>query len=574
MDELFSKSEMIEAVQKYLQHKGFNPRSAYDPIFEPARVPVFASNKKDQEIFVDIITERNIENDAYFKDRRIGRSTSAKGLTIRNASSAQFFRHYFPNAQIFWAIPKYAERDEKFDLFVKNCEKEHIGLLEVSKTNKGIFEVSEKEPIPVPLIKERIDFFERSFDGKLTVDLTEKIKNIINRWSQEDLSYLVFYPEPKYLAPDISIMDQDWNISRELINKMGELKNISYKDDLIKFSKQYYITADDDYNRALQITETLWEKYGLEFPKLHRDFEQILKLNPKYRDHFLHSFQVFLYGIYVIDEMYDKISELDFGKEAGDRIEDSWLIAATYHDFNYMIQKFDEWTKNFFISALYLNKEDKNPASIHLSESYVKRGYMFKTKILTKILAMKIDDVVLDFLYDRILEKKNHGIISGLSLLKYLENNNNNNNNNKLSDRVISSACKAISIHDKNIWEYLSGIAKDSEVDEVGNKFKNLKVIERIHFKEDPISFLLIIADSIQEEGRTKVSSNKAELQKLYFNEDKIYSEISFSGENSGDAFRWKIEEISQVKRFLSGDERFYVNIIDADSHEQHGFSI
>jgi len=570
--ELFSKTEMIRAVREHLQSMGFELRSDYDPIFEPARVPVFATkqaDKEDQEVSVDIITEHHIRADAYFKDRVIGRSITTKGLPIPNASSAQFFRHYFPKAQVFWAIPNYAEKDEQFDLFVENCKREHIGLLEVAKTEDGNFKVTEKDSYSVPLLKERIDLFKESLGDDLSVEQIKKLEKTIKRWSQEDLSYLVFYPEPKYLAPDISIRDEDCNISRELINKMGELENIAYKNVLNDFSNKYYVTAEDDYSIALQVTETLWGKYGIEFPKLHRDFEQILKLDPKYRDHFLHSFQVFLYGAYVIDKMYSDINKTGFGKKDGDRIEDAWVIAATYHDFNYMVQKFDEWTKTFFISALYLEEQDKNPASLHLSESYVKRGYMFKTKILTDILSIKVDDIVLDFLYDRILDKKNHGIISGLSLLKYLDKNNKN-----LTERVIKAACKAISIHDKNIWQYISGLAKDSKADEIGNRFKNKKVLEKIFFKEDPIPFLLIIADSIQEEGRSKDSKNKAELQKLYIKEGKVYSEISFSGENSSESFQWKIDEIKQVRKFLSGNNMFDVNITNANTHEHHGFTI
>ncbi|MFX0198196.1 MAG: hypothetical protein ACFFCW_18925 [Candidatus Hodarchaeota archaeon] len=572
MAELFSKTEIIGAVREYLQGMDFTLRSDYDPIFEPARVPVFASKMEggeDQEIFVDIITERKIRADAYFKDRVIGRSITTKGLPIPNASSAQFFRHYFPKAQVFWAIPAYAEKDEQFDLFVKNCKKEYIGLLEVAKTGDGNFKVTEIDSYSVPLLKERIDLFKERLGDDLSVEQTEKLEKTIKRWSQEDLSYLVFYPEPKYLAPDISIRDEDCNISRELINKMGELENISYKDVLIDFSKKYRVTTEDDYSIALQVTETLWKKYGIVFPKLHRDFEQILKLDPEYRDHFLHSFQVFLYGAYVIDKMYFGIRGTGFGKKNGDRIEDAWVIAATYHDFNYMIQKFDEWTKRFFISALYLEEEDNNPASLHLSESYVKKGYMFKTKMLTDILSIKVDNIVLGFLYDRILEKKNHGIISGLSLLKYLDKNNK-----KLSKRVIKAACKAISIHDKNVWEYISGLANDSDSDEIGNRFKDKKVLRKIFFKEDPIPFLLIIADSIQEEGRSRDNLNKAELENLYLKDGKIYTEISFSGEKSSDHFRWKIEEFQLVEKFLSGDNKFDIKIIDVNTKQHHGFSI
>lgn len=382
------------------------------------------------------------------------------------------------------------------------------------------------------------------------------------------MAYLVFYPEPRYLATDISVRDKECNISRELINKMTDLKRVWYKGTLIEFGETYYSESEDDYTIALRVTEKLWRNYEIDFPNLHRDFEEILKLDPRYRDHFLHAFQVFLFGVYVIDETYETC-KLKYGKKKGQRVEDAWVICATYHDFNYMIQQFDEWTKNFFISALHLEKTDKSPAVLQLSEAYVKRGYMFKTKVLADILSIDVNPVTLDFLYDRILERKNHGLISGLSLLKYLELRECT----KLSKKVIHSACKAISIHDNDIWGSLCGMPPDPD-DEVGNKFKELKTIEKITFDKDPIPFLLILADSIQEEGRSKPGQCNAELEKLYYENGAIFSQISFHGPKASDVFKRKIEELETVKKFLDGDIRFSVLIEDTEGDQSHQFKI
>jgi len=571
MTELYSKTEMIGAVRVFLESQGFTLQDDYDPIFEPARVPVFASKENRSEggeVFVDIITEPQIKSGDYFKDRLFGRTLSGDGLKLPHASSAQFFRHYFPNAEVYWAIPDYSKRDKGIDDFQKKCEEEHVGLLEVKKDPGNGFTAIKIGDFALPLLQERSNKVRKHLEQTISDQHYAKLEKLFKRWSDDDLAYLVFYPEPRYTSTDISARDQESNISRELINKMTDLKNVWYKGTLIKFAKTYYSKSEDDYAIALRVTEELWQNYKIVFPNLHKDFEQILKLDPRYRDHFLHAFQVFLYGVYVIDEIYDACKQ-HFGKSKGCRIEDAWVICATYHDFNYMIQQFDKWTKSFFISALYLDEEDKSPAILNLGESYVKRGYMFKTKILADILSLEVNHVTLDFLYDRILEKKNHGLISALSLLKYLDLKGCK----KLSKKAIRSACKAISIHDSDIWQSLCGLAPDSD-DKVGNRFKKLKAIKRISFDNDPIPFLLILSDSIQEEGRSKPGQCKIELDKLYAENGKIFSQISFQGNEASEVFKRKIEELETVKKFLDGGTRFNVLLADTEGDLNHQFKI
>lgn len=79
------------------------------------------------------------------------------------------------------------------------------------------------------LVEERFEKLKNDLGTLITAERHKKIRNLLRNWSQDDLSYLVFYPEPKYLATDISIRDEEYNISRELINKMSELENLSIK---------------------------------------------------------------------------------------------------------------------------------------------------------------------------------------------------------------------------------------------------------------------------------------------------------------------------------------------------------
>jgi len=569
MPELYNKNEMITAVTRYLSDKGYELRPEYDPKLEPARVPVFASknigDKEDQEVFVDIITETKIKASDYFRDREIS------GLIIKNASSAKFFRHYFPNAMVYWAIPDYLEKDHDFEEFVDNCNNENIGLYEVQKNETEGFSVREYTASPKSLLEERLALLIQAIEERSKLNTTQKslVADYLRRYSHEDISYLAFYPEPKYLATDISIRDEKYNISRELINRMSELKNLSYEEIIEKFSQSYNNKREDDYTIAHQVTQELWKRYNLQYPKLHQDFEQILKRDPKYRDHFLHAFQVFLYGAYIIDNNYGAIDKSGFTEKNGGKIEDAWLIAATYHDYNYMIQKFEDWTKDFFKDALHLI-DDAEIAKLNFGESYIKNGYMHNTKILTNSLGLKVDDVTLKFLYNRIFVTKNHGLISALSLLKYLDKSKGN----ALTSNVANASCRAISIHDKGIWSYLSGLAENDAEEESMKAFKDKKVLPKLFFNKDPISFLLILSDTIQEQGRERSGDSKAELESLYFKDSKIFTEISFDGARSGTSFDYKTNEFREVEKFLDGGKQFVIKITDKGSGHKFELTI
>jgi hypothetical protein len=573
MSELYSKMEMIDAIREFLGKEGFTVWPDYDSRLEPARVPIFATKGKGKgarEIFVDIITERTITLDDYFKERAFG---ALKGdITIDNASSAQFFRHYFPFAEVYWAIPSYVDKNGDLIKFRKKCKKGNIGLYEVEKVKEGDgekFIVTVLQGPPSSLLAERVQSTIKQISDEIEdKEMVKNLTDLFTKYCQDDISYLVFYPQPTYLATDISIRDYKLSISRQLILKMGDLQNVSYKDELIEFGKSYFRQkkAVDDYKIAFDITRKLWSKYDLQFPNLHLDFESILKLDPRYRDHFLHAFQVFLFGVYVIDSMYAEARGDSFGDDEGDRIEDAWLFAATYHDFNYMVQKFDEWTKTFFQNALHLEAGDKNPASLHLSESYVLKGYMLNTKKLAEMLHIeKMDQIVLNFFYDRILEKKNHGVISCLSLLKYLDNKSDH----RLSGRVVDAACKAIAIHDKHIWKYLCGISVVKGDDDRGNAFKEKQIIKELSFSHDPVPFLLILIDNIQEDARSRDDKLKVELEKVECGGGEMRCEITFEGNGSEEAYRDKEGDLDDVKRFLKGNMKFIITMTNKDAHKE-----
>lgn len=586
MSEVYTRAQMIQATISHLTTQGYDVLPPYSDDFKPARVPIYAIKKHEGQnppdpcnasphIFVDIISEKLIDDDSYFEDIEFKVADDDSTLKIKDANSGAFFRHYFKKAQVFWAIPDYSTKASSFLEFRKKCSNSGIGIFVVSKKDDVNFSVRIDGNQPVPLIEERFNLLNTTIEniiGKSTNSRDKKlISNLLDSFSFDDLKYLVFYPKPTYGAMDLVVRSQEFSISGELLNRITELNHVRYKGILKKFAINYYRENKDPYDSALDVTKELWNKYGLDYPDLHKDFEPILKLNPRYRDHFLHAFQVFLCGIYVIDSIYDTIESNKFTTKLGNRIEDAWLIASTYHDYAYAVEKFKTWTSSFFKGALHFTCDDKTEhATLQLAEPYVKEGFMFFTKDIINSLGLRIDNELLDFIYKRILEDKNHSLLSALSLAKYISINPKH----KFDSRALTSAYKAIAIHDPGIWKFLAGKADKKYIsDKTEEKMNDKKYIPELKFSDDIISSLLNICDCIQEEGRVgaKYTENGATLEKLSYEKGKIFIEIAFNGDNHKIAFDDKVNEIIGVKDFIKAEGLFQIIIRDAKTGAYHG---
>ena len=106
-------------------------------------------------------------------------------------------------------------------------------------------------------------------------------------------------------------------------------------------------------------------------------------------------------------------------------------------------------------------------------------------------------------------------------------------------------------MHDEDIWKHFSG---RSEGD-----FSQKKALEKLEFKNDPLSFLLIFCDTIQEWGRVgrEYEETGARLDDVGFLDDLLGVNISVRDEK---AFNEKKDEIDRVKKFLL-DERFKIKL-------------
>jgi len=479
------------------------------------------------EIIIEITTARFITKDDFFPSITIGEPPNE--LTILEASPVRFFQYYFPTARIYYAIPDYVNKNNKFNEFKKVCVNRGIGLLETPQ--KEIKEIIKSTPLSDQICEQIIKH-------KLS---QEDIRERIGDYLENCLHYLVYYPDPQYRRSAI-IEKMPGKINLFLIDKLQDLKHIQYADKLIELASTYRDGLRDDYDTVLDYINKLWdERLGLKYPGIQRHMEEILLRDEMYRDHFVHQFQVFLIGAYIIEKMYEtkgfvKVLE-DFEKKHKCKIEDVWLVASTYHDFNYGLQNFDIWLLQFFSDTLSINneeaKENLNILNLDaamvresLSEIIIKMDKLLDLDEMTEKNAMK-------FFYEKATRDRNHGVLSALSIVKLCENQKDNL---KIGFDAVLQAALAITCHDEDIWEALCGCKgflrsnnkcegrcdrelfknKDIAVHKLNitnnrgqrrceiweQELMEKSIFQKIKFNEYPLIFLLILCDVVQEEGR------------------------------------------------------------------------
>ncbi len=559
MKSTYTVKQMTNWLSAYFKKEGYETE-VYSDKFLPARVPVYARKrgvtKKSEsinEVVVDVINSRTIKSNDFFYHLHIPRTLVKGGIELNDASSATFFQYYFPKAKVYWAYPDYLSEDNEFDRFKELCQSYKVGLFKVGEktveeiiSSIPLIDISFEEFSKVILpLQEYLKEHKKALPKELIPDIQHRLFEKLDLHIEETNKYLIYYPEPEYKRREIVGRTEGRNISLTLIDRIAEIQHLEYTDNLQQLAAEYRTRIEDDYDIALELIKKLWNKIGLEYPEFQKDFEPVLLLNPRYRDHFLHQLHVFLLGCYIIDKLYTDKSISSFQKKFGNSLENMWLLASTYHDYNYNIQNYNEWIATFFKNTLFL---DKNPSRLNLDECYVKEDYMFKTKELCDTFDnLPIDRIALLFFYEKIIDEKNHGLLGALSLLKLFDKQRPKG----LNKEALLKASRAIALHDEGIWGHFSGRADSA--------FSHKKILESLTFKEDPLSFILIFCDTIQEWGRVgrNYEETAARLDDIGYSDGFIWVDISVRNE---DSFNYKKDEIDRVKKFLF-DKRFKIKL-------------
>lgn len=268
---------------------------------------------------------------------------------------------------------------------------------------------------------------------------------------------------------------------------------------------------------ALSIIEFLHTKYFVKFNSLDGLFKALISFETEflykylyYRDHFLHSFQVFLLGCYIVKKSIENDFPIEF--LSGRNIESFirvWFLIAIYHDIGYTVQDLLEIGKK--IKDIYFNHisgSSMTNLNIEFSERIdgifkeiletISYGILYgEEKYLDDIFAPNNEfnnKILLNELIEY-YQKRNHGIISSLFLF-YSFNLDITLLKPILIDeysKEIKIACAAISTHDIE-------------------RYKKI----HLNLNENPYGCLLILCDNLQDWNRPRNLKQKEENFKKF----------------------------------------------------------
>ncbi len=544
----YTTKTILNKVEEYFSNLGYECQRYSDRLGE-VRIPLFCVKKENDEItdliVVDIITEERISKSEYLP------SMDIEGTTIEFACAPKFFQYYLHQAKVYWAYGANLAEDNKYRSFKAACRKNGIGLLKVADNIDLVLEASN-------LLKQFTDEIDKEIRNSTLRGIPQRdqvfelVKKSLERLQEENIHYLIYYGAPRFQRREITKRETQ-DLSLILINKLLGIKKLEYSGILASFARTYRKADKSDYELALSVIKRLWrDRFDLEYPNVQKDFESILLLNPKYRDHFLHQFQVFLLGAVILDGLYRTRLISTFNRVNRARIEDAWLAAATYHDFYFPIQLTESWMTQFFKKFFDFTRK-KIPLELKFEEIIIRDEFLYKMQSLCKVIGCALDDCLIRFIIERVAVDKNHAVLSAFGLFREF------NGNEKLSENAINIAAASILLHDKPNWECFSGKFDNSNKQDWEQELCCRNLLPQLQFMSLPIAFLLAFCDSVQEWGREGrgYETVRPELLNLEVTPQKISIAISLE---DNDSFRIKFDELEKLKQYLD-DARFEITL-------------
>lgn len=351
-------------------------------------------------------------------------------------------------------------------------------------------------------------------------------------------------------------------IDRKILDLAFELEKVSYGQKVQELVTEHLSKKTSDYDFVTVAFDSLWKECQLkiQYSDFLKTFEPALYHlsaggGRTYRDHYLHQFQVFLLGLHIIDKFYEKL-KFDEVKEK------QWLVASSFHDVAYPVQLYDGWSKKFFEEVFDIS----DVGMADLKSSFIDKtllssmGYMINSLCTThldrKLTGNWLDEEqdLVQFFYKKITMVKHHCVLSAISLLKKASTSGCDSS---LLKEVFVPATLAILLHDKEVWKEL----------------KEQHGLAQIEFDMDPIAFLLLFCDCIQEWGRPREADNDAEEKQRFLldkfeKSDKKYSLTIWtpSLKSTDPLFRKKEDEGKELEDILLGTKgvKFEVRLADS----------
>jgi hypothetical protein len=265
------------------------------------------------------------------------------------------------------------------------------------------------------------------------------------------------------------------------------------------------------------------------------DDEDLLRGIPKYRQHFIHSFHVFLTGLRYLIESPSNSSDsrptpiealakiMDVGQEV---VLKAWYCAAIFHDISYSVANVEEWV-GFFLDRVILQSNKKAGEERAQKEQWVLNqiahlfrfeNYQDSFSRLVEAMAqysniakesdgnMKLSNQVYTMLLGRdttkIPVKSDHGILSALMFLNAFDRQYLNVSDGYPMKQFILLAADAIAHHNKP-KDIAKHVLNEEKWHDLYQKPDSPKTM-------NPLRDLLIICDQIQQWGRTESEASEA----------------------------------------------------------------
>lgn len=300
---------------------------------------------------------------------------------------------------------------------------------------------------------------------------------------------------------------------------------------------------------TLKFYKILHEKYFLRFSNSYQFLENLKRFEEDflykylyYRDHLIHSFQIFLLGCYIAER--SSIESFGFKIFTNmDRFLRTWFLISFYHDIGYMAEKLiilgKQIQNTYFDRVGGIKLSDIN---IEITEDLeaIFKNYL---KILTdgiiigekeKFLSNKdnIQEEQRNIIYNELYEnykKRDHGIISSLFLYYTIYLDIDSLDDEQIKAQYLQEldiACCAIAIH---------SIEKQRKL--------------YLNFKKNHFGCLLILCDNIQEWNRPRLKNLKLKDSDFWVSLD-----IEIDVDNKLFKFLFKLNDlysIEEVKELL-----------------------
>ena len=330
-----------------------------------------------------------------------------------------------------------------------------------------------------------------------------------------------------------------------------------YKDIILRYYRDVrFVSADQDPlgTRTRCATKALreyWVDQALKYKAFQviesfGNFEDILFQLEDYRGHFVHQFNVFVIGYYVLNKLLGNPGKTSQYFYRSNDPNFTWMLASTFHDVGYPIEQVDRWFSNvlqMFLKTDTSYKIEIEKALTPVFFEYVK--YLSETHMSLKFnkrerIGQPNDrDWRLNDLLLTNLRKKDHGVIGALSLIHSLLTQEVLASNQEWLDGTfpgeIMPACHAISLHNLS--------PKDVKID----------------FKNYPYAFLLSLCDELQDWGRTMTGEDHSELVELRVDFEKEVPVIDCILEINNE--EKKYEALNDLKIKLDGNGLIRVHI-------------